>query len=328
MAKIYFPFRPNVNGGGPHIFVHKMVIELVKQGHSILYDKPNRSDVAMAIINVGKLLKQVNRQKTKVMLRIDGIYCNEYNKKFDRAIRPDMTALHNDLRVNIPQVDHVVYQSQWSFERIKDEIVKHQRDYSIIHNGCDTNMFKPLNKPDGVNLISVAKMRDDYFLETLVKTYKEVRKNHNARLLLVGNMDGSCVKVYNKYASDKNIIRVGSFSNTNLNQAYNKGHIFLDVRQGCSCNNTVAEAQAAGLPVITASWGGDKEMVIDGKTGVIVEGGHWDYNSTYVKNLSLGVDTIVKDLKGFSKRAREHAVKNLSIKVMAKKYIKAMGIEI
>lgn len=329
MAKIYYSVPGSFGGGGPSVHIARMAQGLSKQGHSVSYQKPNRSDVAVAIVSVGKLLKQVNRNKTRVILRTNGIYNSLYNKKFNRAIRPDMTALHNDLRTNIPKVDHVVYQSQWSFNCIQDEIVKYTKNYSIIHNGCDTNIFKPLGqRNDGwVNLISVCKMRDSYYIRTLIKTYQAVKQNHpKTRLLLVGTMDAGCVGEYKKHSSDPNIKHCGSFNNTKLNQAYNMGDIFLDVRQGCSSNNTISEAQSAGLPVVCSAWGGDCEMIVDGKTGVVCDGGKWDYDDSYIKNLASGVGQIIDDLDGFKARSRKHAVNNLSMDTMVRKYMKAMGI--
>ena len=324
--KIHLPFVGNPNGGGPHIFCYKFAQALSKRGFTILYDKPQRSDVVLCIVSVGKIFKKVNRDKTRIVLRTNGIYNDLYNKKFNRAIRPDMVSLHNDLKKAIPLLDHCVYQSKWSFDRIEDEIVKRPNNYSIIHNGCDTNLFKPIQrKNDGIiKLIHCGKMRDSYLMEMLIGTYLEVKKNHNVQLLLIGGMDAGCAGVYNNHSTDKGIIKLGAFSNTKLTQAYSQGDIFLDVRQGCSSNNTVAEAQACGLPVIASSWGGDCEMIVDKQTGIIVDGGKWDYNQNYIQKLAQGVEQIIPDLDRFKLRARQHAKKELSIDKMVDKYLKAM----
>jgi glycosyltransferase involved in cell wall biosynthesis len=332
MSKIiYFPFRGNQAGGGPHIFVYKMTQALVKRGYKINYDKPNRADVALGIIESGKLLKKVNRAKTRVVTRVNGIYNDLYNKKFNRAVRPDMIALHNKLRSDLGSngVDHVVYQSQWSYDRISDEICERKNNYSIIHNGVDVSLFKPskASRNDGfINLGHIAKMRDQYLMETLIGVYLELKKNHKVRLILVGSMDAACSSVYNKHASDKNIIKYGSVNNSSLPKVYSMLDVFLAVRQGASCSNIIAEAQACSIPLVCPAWGGDQEMVEDGKTGVIVDGGMWDYNNSYIKNLANGVEQVIPDLDGFRKRARQHAVKNLTIDIMVDKYLKAMGI--
>lgn len=329
LAKIYYSIRGSLGGGGPSVHVARMASALSKLGHQVIYDKANRSDVAVCIINVGNLLKKINQDKTKVILRVDGIYNSLYNKKFNRAVRPDMIALHEDLKKNIPKVDNVVYQSKWSFDCIQDEIVKYNGNSSIIHNGCDTDLFKPNPRvKDGfVNLISVGKMRDSYYMKTLIGTYNELKcRGNKVKLLLVGTMDAGCINEYKAYKSDPNIVHVGAFPNNKLTQAYNLGDIFLDVRQGCSSNNTVPEAQACGLPVLCASWGGDKEMIVDGKTGVVADSGFWDYDGKYISNLADGAQRIISDLDNFKLRSRKHAVKNLSLDIMVNKYRKVMNI--
>lgn len=326
--KIFYSVQGSFVGGGPSVHVARMTQELNKRGHLVLFDKPNRADIVMAIISVGKLLRKINRNKTKVLLRINGIYNKIYNQKFNRAIRPDMISLHDDLRRNIPLVDHVCFQSQWSKDRIDDEIVKRSDNYSIIHNGCDTNLFKPIpRKKDGIiKLIHCGLMRDSYLLETLIGTYLKVKKNHNTQLLLIGGMDAGCTGVYNKHSSDKGIIRLGVFPNTKLTQAYNQGDIFLDVRQGCSSNNIVSEAQACGLPIVVPRFTGDKEMIIDKKTGIIVDSGQWDYDETYCKKLADAIEQIIPNITEYKTRARTHAVKELNLSTMVDRYLLAMGL--
>jgi len=330
MATIYLSVRGSQGGGGPSIFCYKFANAIARKGHRVIYDKPQKSDIALAIINTGSILRKVKKakSKTKVMLRIDGIYNKLYNEKFNRAIRPDMTALHDELKRDIPLVHHTFYQSQWSKDRIFDEIVRVDRNNSVINNGVDINLFKPIpqNRKE-INLIHVAKMRDEYLMEMLVGTYKEVKsRGHNVNLLLVGTMDGGCQRVLKRSIADPNIKHLGNFPNGQLTRAYSMGDIFLDVRQGSSCNNVVPEAQACGIPVITPSWGGSCEMVLDGKTGVIAEGGKWDYDQKYIQNLSNAVEKIIPDLNGYKLRARKHAVQSLNLDIMIKKYMKAMGL--
>lgn len=326
--KIYFSIQGTPHGGGPSVFVWKMATALKRKGHHIVYNKQPDMDVALMIISAGNIINKVKGKKTKVLLRLNGIYNKEYNKKFNRAIRPDMTALHDDLRRNIPLMHHTIYQSKWSRDRIWDEIIKVDKNYSIIHNGADTNIFKSIKRPnDGfVNLIHVGKMRDAYLMEMLIGTYRELRRRgQNVKLILVGSMDGGCKKVLAKNR-DNNIVYIQNIPNNQVVKAYNIGDIFLGIRQGCSSNNTTSEAQACGLGIIVPEWGGDHELVTNGQTGIIVPSGHWDYDQNYINGIADAVEKMIPDLEGYKKRAREHAVKNLSLDIMVNKYLKAMGV--
>jgi glycosyltransferase involved in cell wall biosynthesis len=328
---IYLSVNGALSGGGPNIFSYKFATEMAKRGHKIIYDNPQNSDVALCIINTGKIVRKTNPNKTKVFLRIDGIYNKVYNEKFNRAVEGHMVALHNELARDIPLIHHTIFQSSWSKDRIFEEIVKidDPSKYSIIHNGANVNIFKPIPRQnDGfINLLHIGSMRNGYFMETLIGVYEELKcRNKKIRLVLVGNMDKECLLVYNKYRGDVGIRHLGAFPNDQLTQAYAQGDIFLSARIGSSCDNTVPEAQSCGLPVICASYSGNAEMVINNETGIVVESGEWDYGNTYNNNIADAIEKIIPNLDDFKKRSREHAVKSLSIEVMINKYIKTMGL--
>jgi glycosyltransferase involved in cell wall biosynthesis len=138
-------------------------------------------------------------------------------------------------------------------------------------------------------------------------------------------MDGACSDVFKKN-KDPSIIHMGSFPNGQLPKVYSTGDIFLSVRQGCSCSNVIGEAQAAGLCVISPSWGGDAEMLVDKKSGMVVDGGHWDYNQKYISNITDAIETIIPNITEYKQNARKNAVDNLSIDTMIKKYLSAMKL--
>ena len=330
MSIIYFNVPGSPGGGGPSVFVYKTAQALNKHGHQVIYDKPNRADVALCIIETGKTLRKIDRQKTRTLLRIDGIYCKEYwHGGPGRAWRGDMTALHTKLQTDIPSVDHMVYQSQWSKDRIDSEIVKRDQNFSIIRNGVDVKLFRPTPRtPDGfLNLFHIGKMRNGYIMESLIGVYHNLRgRNHKVKLILAGNMDAECSKVYAQHKGDPNIVHLGAFPNTGATKAFGMGDIYLGPRMGSSCDNVIVEALACGLPVVIPSWGGNNELITDEKEGIIVSSGHWDYGPDYIQKLADGVEKIIPDLNGFKLRARKHAVRELTIDKMVEKYLKAMGI--
>lgn len=328
MSTIYFNIVPNLNGGGPSVWTYRMAQSLKKLGHTVIFDNPQLSDVAICVINVGKTIKSINRDKTRIILRIDGIYNAEYNKLFNRAIRPDMIALHDDLKQNIPIVDHVVYQSQWSKDRIDDEIVKRDTNYSIIHNGVDTSLFKPDNsKHSVIKLFHIGKIRDGYIMECILGVFNELRRRkYNVGLVIVGSMDAECSKIYSANSS-QNIEYLGSCSNTAAANVFSFGDICLGPRMGSSNDNAIIEALSCGLPVVVSAWGGNAELISDGKQGIIVDsGGHWNYGKEYIKKMADGVEKIILNLDEYKRSARQLAEKELTLDKMIESYLKAMNI--
>ena len=64
--------------------------------------------------------------------------------------------------------------------------------------------------------------------------------------------------------------------------------------------------------------GGDRSHRRNGMAG--------DYDQNYINNLADSVELIMQDLNGFKKRARDHAIKELSIDKMVNKYLQVMGL--
>jgi glycosyltransferase involved in cell wall biosynthesis len=171
-------------------------------------------------------------------------------------------------------------------------------------------------------------MRNGYIMESLIGTYQELKKRgHKVVLTIAGNMDAECAKVYTAHKGDPFIQHLGGCPNTAAVKAFSHGDIYLGPRMGSSCDNVIVEALACGLPVVVPKWGGNSELITDGQEGIVVDsGGHWNYGQDYTMKLADGVEKIVPDLKGFKKRARHLAVKELTIDKMVDKYLKAMGI--
>lgn len=340
MPVIHFNIPGSPHGGGPSVFVHKTAIELKKRGYIVSYNNPQNADVCMCIIESGKTLKKVNRKKTKVCVRLDGAYFKEYwHGGPGRKWRGDMTSLHNAIKRDVSNVDTMIYQSQFSKDLIDLEIAKRNKGFAIINNGVDTSSFKPMprKKENSISLIFVAKMRNDYIMSMLIKTYQELkRRGHkNIKLKLAGSMDAECANVYKKYSSDPDIVCLGSAPNTKAANLFNQGDIFLGVRSGSSSDNTIAESLACGVPIIVPKWSGNAEFLnnpdfsenMDGKAGVIVDtGGHWNYGDDYANRYADAVEQVIPDLDNYKLRAREHACKYLTIEKMVDKYLLAMGI--
>ncbi|MFA5023418.1 MAG: glycosyltransferase family 4 protein [Patescibacteria group bacterium] len=328
---IYFNLRGSATSGGPTVSAYRLANGFAKKGHSISYDKPHRADKCLCIIESGKALRQVDRKKTKIYVRLDGAYFREYwHGGPGRERRSDMDALHNAIKRDVANVDHMIYQSEFSKRLIDSEIAERKENFSIIHNGADINTFCPKQRKfDGfVNIFSHGVMRNDYIMESLIGAYEELKsRNHKVKLIMVGVMDSQCQHIYNKYKLDKNIIYHGSIPNSKISKYFENADIGLYPRMGSSCDNSVIESISSGIPVIIPLWGGNSELISDRKQGIIVDsGGHWNYGSAYIKKLADGIESVIPNLAEFKQQARGYAVKELTLDKMINRYLKAMGL--
>jgi glycosyltransferase involved in cell wall biosynthesis len=324
MKTIYLSEESHLSGGGPNIFCYKFSSEIKKRGYNVIYDNPNLADVAVCINKTDKIIGKIDKNKTKVILRIGGIY----NKYYNRLDEEKLIELYSQLKRDLSYVDKVVFLSHWSKDTVLEEIDEINNDKCVaIHNGVDLNIFKPIPRQnDGfINLLNIGNMRNGYFMEALVGAYKELNnRGIKVRLNLVGSMDKECRDVLRNF-NDPGIGLVGASPNDKLSQVYSQGDIFLSVRVGGTGDNTVIEAQSCGLPVVCASYSGNGELIVDGETGFVVESGKCEYGKKYNNNIADAVEKIIIDLDCFKKRSREHAVRTSSVETMANEYLRVMN---
>ena len=332
MPVVYMNVNGSYGGGGPTVWAARTRDELIKSGCSVVFDRPHTAQSALCIIESGKVLGQVDRAKTKVIVRLDGAYYKEYwhNQTPDRAWRPDMTALHAAIMRDVGTVDCMVYQSAFSKERIDQEIAERKADFRVIHNGVDANLFKPnltVYTNDGyLKLGHIGMMRNGYLMNTLLSTHRLLKQQGvKCKLLLLGSMDAECQQIYTQN-QEPDVVYFGQINNTLLSTKYSMFDVFLAPRMGSSCDNVVIEAQACGVPVVIPSFGGNAELVQDHGTGVVVQTGHWTYDQAYIDGMADAVVELSKDLAGYKQRARQHAVQNLSLVDMMRQYRSIMGL--
>lgn len=334
MAKIFMNLKGSLTSGGPTVAAARLAKGFTQFGHKVVYNDFKGTDWALCIIESGKVLRKRKNKNPKVAVRLDGFYMRDYwhNKTPDRQWRPDMDALHNAIKRDVAQAELMVYQSSFSKKMIDLELAKRDRDFVIINNGVDTKRFKPKvskkTKDDTtIRLFHHGIIRNDYIIEGLLEVYEELKaRGHEVEITIVGSMTGQCKKIYEPFNKDPMVKWLGPIQNSILPDAFVCDSIGVYNRQGSSNDNCVVEALASGCPVIIPSFGGNADLITNEQEGIIVDSDKWDYGTEYSKRIADAAEKIMLDLGGYKMRSRKHAVKNLSIDVMVKKYMAAMKI--
>jgi len=163
----------------------------------------------------------------------------------------------------------------------------------IIYNGIDTKEFKPIKNKKGskaLKIICVARFTKikgiDYLLQALGKL-----RNKNIVLTLIG--DGKEKENLKELAKDlkieKKVKFLGSVPHQKITKCYQENDIFALSSLNEGMSNTVLEAMACGLPIITTNVGGSKELI--NKNGFIIKRGSSnalrDALNNYLKNPEL-----------------------------------------
>ena len=101
-----------------------------------------------------------------------------------------------------------------------------------------------------------------------------------------------------------------------VNLMYNGFDVFTLTSFSEGCSNVIQEAMFAGKPVVATAVGGNVELVIDGKTGFLVESNNHQQWADAIRKLRNNPDL----LREMGENSRKFAQENFSLKKMVSSY--------
>ena len=174
----------------------------------------------------------------------------------------------------------IVPVSDWLGGIIKESYLKDSQ-MQVIHNGIDTNLFRPqvtdihqkygmVGKKIVLGVASEWSRRKG--LEDLLKLVKLLPKNEYGIIIVGKILDDTHTEI----SSGCNVIFIDRTQNAlELAALYSAASVFVNPTYQDNYPTTNLEAMACGTPVITYRTGGSPEAV-DENTGVVVEQGNMD----------------------------------------------------
>ena len=147
----------------------------------------------------------------------------------------------------------------------------------VIHNGVDVEkwIMKNKNEDNRKYIFWGGRLSRAKGGDVLIKSFIElVKREPNAMLLVVGKRDSYVMEIENKVKNigiENNVIFTGSKTQDEMKSLYAKSTLVV-VPSLCFdwFPTVILESMASGKPVIATCWGGAREMIIDGKTGFII----------------------------------------------------------
>ena len=129
--------------------------------------------------------------------------------------------------------------------------------------------------PEATVIGTVGRLAAEKNLPFLAEALAEYLRTHpDAVFLVVGDGDAKAqmLKILKRGAADEQIFAVGKLSGQNLLDAYAAMDCFAFASQSETQGIVLAEALAAGNPVVALDGPGVREVVVDGKNGILLPG--------------------------------------------------------
>jgi glycosyltransferase involved in cell wall biosynthesis len=260
--------------------------------------------------------------------------CGDWNKgkhhkfiwgKYGNMLWDNSSYLWNKKKNVYSECDmHLVSSSEWIDGYVRESILS-DKPHTVILNGVDSKVFKPLNKvsirkelkfPKGKRIVSFIvqgglndpRKGGKYF----IKIAKYFEKKTNIHFLCVG---GGKTKI------TKGNVTFVPFVNSNkeLVKYYNSSDLYLFTSLADNCPHTPLEAMACGLPVVAFDVGGVKEEVKHFKNGYIAK--YKDVTDT-IKGVKYILNLSSRDYLNMRKKNIAKVKNRFSIESMTEQYIK------
>jgi len=135
----------------------------------------------------------------------------------------------------------------------------------VIYNGVDINEFKPpktKEKSKNLRILCVARLIKRKGIDYLIKALGEL-KNQNFILTIIGDGDEkkNLIDQAKKLKINNKIKFLGSVPHSEIIKYYQQNDLFILPSLNEGMSNTILEAMACGLPIVTTNVGGSKELI-------------------------------------------------------------------
>lgn len=137
----------------------------------------------------------------------------------------------------------------------------------IIHNGIDTEAFKPVTKETNTKLriLCVSRLIKrkgiDYLLESIALVKEIFGDDFEVCIIGEGDQEQELKEMSKQLKIDDVVIFEGYIEHSKLPEFYSNSDIFILPSLNEGMSNTILEAMASGLPIITTDTGGTKELI-------------------------------------------------------------------
>jgi len=257
------------------------------------------------------------------VVRIDGIY-------FDNMkIAGNNEEKNKPIFESIKNANGIIFQSEFDKKLIESFYGKIEKHNIIINNGAEINNINityrdELKLPNKRIILCSSNWRKHKRLSSVVKVIEEINSIENKyHLVILGANSGEFVKENNK-----NITVIGHIEPEKLCKYYKSSDLYIHIPWIDHCPNTVVEAIANDVPVVTSNQGGTKELVEKTNSGIVSEcddditiGEYVDLYNPPKPNINIIANDILKIFKNYQHYKNNINNELVDIDYIARQYV-------
>ena len=328
---------PRVDGlAGVASFRLKFEDGLRAHNVDVTHEPSQPSDAILVLAGTRHLLPlwKARSRGQRIVQRLDGI--NWVHKKRSTGLKHYLRAEYGNFILSFIRsriATGIIYQSEFSRKWWDDWYGTTRVSSSIIHNGVDLDTYSvgqdqiPSHPPYKLLLVE-GSLGGGYEmgLDNAIRLAEVLQSKHNLQieLIIVGKItDEHKQRVESNTQVDINWM--GSVPREHIPEIDRSAHLLFSADLNAACPNSVIEALACGLPVISFDTGALNELVTSDSGRVVPYGGNpWNIDPPDVESLADAAVEILNDQPRFRTSAREQAEKNQGLDKMVDEYLKVL----
>jgi len=324
---------PRVDGlAGVASFRLKFEDGLRSRGVDVTHNLSEPSDAILVLAGTRHLLPlwTARSRGQRIVQRLNGI--NWVHKKRNTGLKHYLRAEYGNFILSFIRsriATNIIYQSEFSRNWWEDWYGKTPVPSTVAHNGVDLNVYKPGDEtpsnPPYKLLLVEGSLGGGYEmgLDNAIRLTEILQQKHSLQveLMVVGKItDEHKAQVASK--TNIAINWIGSVPRDRIPEIDRSAHLLFSADLNAACPNSVVEALACGLPVLSFDSGGLKELVPGDSGRIVPYGGNpWNIDPPDVNSLADAAVDILQTQPKFRKSAREQAETNLGLEGMVDKYL-------
>lgn len=321
--------------GGPASFLSRLAKVLSERGYILNHDALDPTNSAILVIGGTRqirTLRQASQNGVRIVQRLNGM--NWVHRRTRTGLRHFLRAEVNNwiLSTIRGMADQVIYQSEFSrdwWSRVHGETKCRGQ---VIYNGVDLEEFTPLGAGspprDQIRILMVEGHLGGGYeggLRSAVQMAQllDQRSQRKTELMVVGQVPESLQKIHNSSGVD--IFWRGVVKREEIPAIDRTAHLLYSSDVNAACPNSVVEALACGLPVISYDTGALPELVT-GQAGSIARYGSdpWKLQKPDIHTLADAAREVIANQETCRKAARAQAVKMFDIQKIADQYLEVL----